>query len=350
MTSCGNGQNENVILEKTDRSETESNEIRYTDEQLERFLDSIGHLSPLLWADKVAFTADSTFKNQTQMNKVLSKRDFVKLNRAILEFNELDRSIDIQTAKSIFGIINEVDSSYTAKESIPITFIAFDEKEEDFNEYAVALGSPYMNWSCVLYFFKGNKIIAKHNINHRYGLELKNYKDSDGKTIIYYKENFGSGSGIWQFNYYFYKFYDDKLIPILNELENGNLNGWGSSRNFWLEAIVTNTKPLTLKKVYHQELSDTTASYTKIIDDSTFVQYKWDEKTRTLVGNYEKSKINAFQELTYYLADNELLFMNTYYATLKDCLKDKSKREVVLSYLNTIKSYTIEQNNKHNNN
>ena len=66
MTSCGNGQNENVILEKTDRSETESNEIRYTDEQLERFLDSIGHLSPLLWADKVAFTADSTFKNQTQ--------------------------------------------------------------------------------------------------------------------------------------------------------------------------------------------------------------------------------------------------------------------------------------------
>ena len=207
-----------------------------------------------------------------------------------------------------------------------------------------------MNWSCVLYFFKGNKIIAKHNINHRYGLELKNYKDSDGKTIIYYKENFGSGSGIWQFNYYFYKFYDDKLIPILNELENGNLNGWGSSRNFWLEAIVTNTKPLTLKKVYHQELSDTTASYTKIIDDSTFVQYKWDEKTRTLVGNYEKSKINAFQELTYYLADNELLFMNTYYATLKDCLKDKSKREVVLSYLNTIKSYTIEQNNKHNNN
>jgi hypothetical protein len=341
LTNCGNrqSQNENVELKTTDTTETDNKEIRYTDQQLESFLDSIGSISPLLWTDSVAFAADSTFKNQLQMNKVISQKDFTKLKRAVLEVDEIDRAIDIKTAKSIFSEIDEVDSSFIADDRIPLTFISFDKRKDDLNEYAVALGYPSMSWNCVLYFFKGNKIIAKHNIYHRYGLELEDYKDSDGKTIIYYKENFGSGTGIWQFNYYFYKFYDDKLIPILNELENGNLNGWGSRRSFWLEAFVTNTTPLTLKMVYHQELYDTTDSNPKIIDDSTFVQYKWDEKTRTLIGNYEKTKINKYQILTYYLADNELLFINTYYSTLKDCLKDKTKRNIVLDYLNGIKNY-----------
>lgn len=341
LADCGNGQrqNENVASQTADTTEIDKKEIRYTDQQLEFFLDSIGKLSPSLFADNVSSVADSTFKNQLQMNKVISQKDFTKLKRAVLEVDEIDRAIDIKTAKSIFGEIDEVDSSFIADDRIPLTFISFDKRKDDLNEYAIALGYPSMSWSCVLYFFKGNKIIAKHNIYHRYGLELEDYKDSDNKTIIYYKENFGSGTGIWQFNFYFYKFYDDKLIPILNELENGNLNGWGSRRSYWLETFVTKTTPLTFKMVYYQELYDTSDSIHRIIDDSTFVQYTWDEKTRTLVGNYDKSKINKFQTLTYYLADNELLFINTYYTTLKDCLKDKTKRHIVLNYLNDIKNY-----------
>lgn len=341
LTNCsiGQRQNENVEFKKTDTTETDNKEIRYTDQQLENFLDSIGGLSPLLWTGSITFAADSTFKNQLQVNKVISQRDFTKLKRAVLEVDEIDRTIDIKTAKSIFGEIDEVDSSFIADDRIPLTFISFDKRKDDLYEYAIALGYPSMSRSCILYFFKENKIIAKHNIYHRYGLELEHYKDTDNRTIIYYKENFSSGTGIWQFNFYFYKFYDDKLIPILNELQNGNLNGWGSKRSFWLEAFVSNTRPLTLKMVYNQELYDKTDNPPKIIDDSTFVQYTWDEKTRTLIGNYEKSKINKFQILTYYLADNELLFINTYYSTLKDCLKDKTKRNIVLNYLNGIKNY-----------
>ena len=323
LTNCGNGhrQNENVELKTTDTTETDKKEIRYTDQQLENFLDSIGSLSPSLWADSVSFVADSTFKNQLQMDKVIAQADFTKLKRAVKE-EEIFRTIDITTAKNIFGEI-QIDSSFLADGKIPVTFYSFDKRKDDFNEYAIILGYPYSDWSCVLYFCKNNKILAKHNIFHRYGLELDHYKDSDGRTIIYYKENFGSGTGIWQFNYYFYKYYDNKLIPILNELENGNLNGWGNIRSYWLETFVIKTRPLTLKMVYNQELNYTADSISihKIIDDSTFVQYDWDEKTRTLIGHYDKSKINKFQTLTYYLADNELLFINTYYTTLKDCIK-----------------------------
>ena len=77
----------------------------------------------------------------------------------------------------------------------------------------------------------------------------------------------------------------------------------------------------------------------RLIDDSSFVQYVWDEKSRTLLGNYEKTKINKPKILTYFVADNELLFINTYYKTLKSCLQDNIKRQFILNYLNQVKNY-----------
>ena len=91
--------------------------------------------------------------------------------------------------------------------------------------------------------------------------------------------------------------------------------------------------------VYHQELSDTAGNTKRIIDDSTFVQYAWDEKSKTLVGKYLDSKIKKQEILTYYLEDNELLFMNSYFKTLKRCLIDKKKRSFTLNYLNEVKNY-----------
>lgn len=341
LSNCDNGQSQTEHIESktTDTTEPENIEICYTDQQLENFLDSIGSLSPSLWADSVSFFADSTFKNQQQMEKVILQADFTKLKQAF-KGEGVVSTIDIKTANNIFGEI-QVDSSFLAEGKIPVTLYPFGQGKDDFNEFAICLGlteGGEYGWSCMLYFFKKNKIIAKHNIYHRYGLELNDYIDSDGKTVIYYKENFGSGTGIWQFNYFFYKFYGDKLIPILNEIQNGNVNGWGIGRNFWLESFVTKTTPLTLKMVYNQELNYTSEGTLKIVDDSTVVQYTWDEKTRTLIGNYEETKINKYQTLTYYLADNELLFINTYFFTLKDCLKDKTKRNSVLDYLNYIKN------------
>jgi len=346
LTSCGNVQQQDIVSTKSDTTKTDTTavdkkekpKIQFTDRQLENYLDSIGSLSTYPLADKVSFVADSTFKNQMQMDKLVSESDFSKLKQAIKEKDEIDRVIDLTTAKNIFGVV-QVDSAYLETGQIPVTLISFDKNKNDFNEYAICLDYPDAGWSCKLYFFKRNRIIAQHIIEHHYGLELKHHKDSDGKTIIYYKENFGTGSGIWQFNFYFYKYYGEKLIPILNELENGNLQSPWGARIYWLEAFVTKTNPLTLKMVYYQELYDTTGIGHRIIEDSTFVQYTWDEKSKTLIGNYEKSKINKPQTLTYFLADNELLFIKTYYKTLKACIKDKKKRQLTLNYLNEVKNH-----------
>ncbi|MDR2840632.1 MAG: hypothetical protein LBV75_05135, partial [Paludibacter sp.] len=229
--SCGNGggQKNNVATEtdSTKVTNEEKLQIQYTDQQLENYLDSIGNLPTCQLANKVSFVADSIFKNQLQIDKLISASDFAKLKQAIKQ-----EKIDRKTAISIFGKIN-VDSSYLEKGKIPVTLISFDKNKNDFNEYAICLGYPDMGWSCELYFFKHNKILALHRIEHRYGLVIEHYKDNDGKTVIYYKENFGTGTGIWQFNFYFYKYYDNKLIPILNVLENGNLDMHWGDRIFW---------------------------------------------------------------------------------------------------------------------
>ena len=46
-----------------------------------------------------------------------------------------------------------------------------------------------------------------------------------------------------------------------------------------------------------------------------FVQYAWNEQIKTLQGQYQNSKINKPQILSYYLQDNELLFVNANYNT-----------------------------------
>lgn len=339
--SCNNGQTTSKKKQTADSSTVLSNDnenkkqIKYSDKKIELFLDSIGELTTQTLVDKIGFYSDSIFKSHLQLSKTISLLDFNKLRKAINS-----KEISIETARRIFGDI-QIDSTFIEKGTIPITLYSFDKVKKKLYEFAICLGYPEVNSGCDLYFFKSNKIISKHSIYHRYGLELEHYRDSDEKTVIYYKENYTSGSGIWWFNFYFYKYYEDKLIPVLNELENGNLQSPWGVRVIWLESFVQKTNPLTIKMVYYQQLPDTTNPDTrpKIINDSTIVTYNWDENLKIFNGNYGKSKISKAQIFSYYLGDNEILFINAYYKTLKMSLLNKNKRQLTLNYLNEVKNY-----------
>lgn len=303
----------------------------YTAYELEMFLDSVSKLPvrPLIQASN--FVADSIFKNQKQLHKTFSKKEFNELKLAIS-----NQCIDYAFAKKLFGEIS-VDSVYIERGIVPITFISFDKRKNDFNEFAICFGYPDANWTCELYFFKGNLLLARHIIEHHYGLEMEHYKDEDGKTVIYYKENFGTGTGIWQFNYYFYKFDDHKLSPVLNLLENGNLQTPWGLRVFWYEAKLLKTRPLTFKMVYYQSLYDTTGVVYKIIEDSSYVTYHWNEELKAMAGDFANSKISEAQILSYNLSNNELLFINAYSKELKLLFHQPAKRYLLINYLSDVK-------------
>lgn len=339
ITVCTACQNKSA---NTSKATTSSQAIIYTDKQLESFLDSIGGLSTQTLANKSSSLPDSVFTHQTQFNKILSVKDFDALKSAALK-----GSIGKIIAKQIFheekidSICENIRTSLNEEKELPVILYSFGRKKTSFDEYAICLGEPTHCSDAQLYFFKKNKIISKHYGYNRYGINLAHYKDIDGKTIIYYRQEFVSGSGNWWHQYFFYKYDGDKLLPILNELQNGNINNTVGNRVLWLESFIQKTNPLTIKMVYYAQLPDTTRrddSGPMFINDSTMVEYSWDEKSKKLIGQYNNSKLNRAKVLSYNLTNNDILFINAYYKELKLSLSDKEQRALTLRYLNYVKN------------
>lgn len=298
-----------------------------------QFLDSVSKLNLQSLKDSTTFDEDSTFQRRKNFAITLTIEDFEKLKYACKKGR-----MSIETAKRLFPNFDDSTLIIAEEENrIIIHHIPLSNKNDNFDEFAVSLGSS--DWSNLVYFFKKNQLIAFHDIYHRYGLEIKHFTGADGNTTIYYKQNFASGSGIWQFNYYFYKYMGNKLIPVLNILENGNYT-WPGPRTYWLETFVQSENPLKLKFVYNFLFKDSLGS--ELLNDSTEVIYNYDQNLRAYIGHYKDSKINADKILTYYLGDNELLFINAYNQELKAWIdgKDKIKRERTLNYLNKVMNYT----------
>jgi len=320
--------------------------VKDTIGQLTVFLDSIGHLPQQVLEDMVAAEPDSIFTSQKQLDTMISKSDFDLLKQAALK-----GVMPAKVARRIFRNNDISDSCNQASVQetykvglIPVVYYPFSSNKHDFKEFALSIGDE---WHCInayLYFFSGNRIIARHDGYNRDGLDLNYYKDADGKTVVYYDNNFGTGSGEWWDNFYFYKYDNNKLIPILDELENGNIQP-PYFRARWLESTVESTHPLTIKMVYYQNFNTTTSlpdttiyeSSPNFVDDSTVVRYSWDEKSKTLKGNYDQSKLSKAQIMSYYQGDNEYLFINAYYKLLKQMLKDDKQRKWLVGYLKRVK-------------
>ncbi|WP_373553691.1 hypothetical protein [Haliscomenobacter sp.] len=301
--------------------------MAYTEKQLESFLDSIGRLPIEPMVKEARHYSDSVFYSRQNMAVKLSASDYQTL---------------LREAKK--GLINEklarqfhtdYDSSEVYEGKLYASFHPFDKNENQPDQFAICFEVPAMNSEGDVYFFSKNQCISMHHIFHRYGLEMEHYQDEEGKTVIYYRENFASGTGIWWFDYYFYRYEDGKLLPVLSELQNGNLSMIPAYRARWLESTIVDTNPVTLKMVYY--LSGENGDY--ILNDSTNVQYRWDAKTKTLKGDYESSKLSQNQILSYNLGTgNDLFFIRAHYDMLKRLLKDKTKRRLVLYFLNEAKA------------
>jgi hypothetical protein len=325
--------------------------VRYSDQLLEAFLDSIGRLTTQTLADKTAFGADSVFKSPVQLDTVISPKDFEILKHAARK--------GVMTVKTARRIFKNDHISYDCNTKsviltyklglIPVVYTPFSTDKDGFDEFALCIGEPGHCFAAALYFFKGNRIIGMHEGYNRFADELAYYKDNDGKPLIYYGKAFDSGTGVGWNNLFFYKYYGNKLIPVLNELQFANLlqpTPWGGSRSRWLEASVLKTNPLTIKMVYNQHFFKSTDSTgyddgPDFINDSTIIRYKWDERSKTIQGQYAASKISKAQILSYYLFDNEYLFINSHYELLKRLLRDSVQRKWELSYLNAVKNHRL---------
>ncbi|MGI4864294.1 MAG: hypothetical protein ACRYFZ_10260 [Janthinobacterium lividum] len=303
-----------------------------TNWQPEAFLDSVGRLpiAPLM-ADATQY-ADSVFTHQPMQGRVFSAADIHLLKQA-----QVTGFLKIQVARRILGDTsissrsNEavVDDSVVAQGLVRVRYLPFGA-----DEYGLDVGVSGHQGSA-MYFFKGNRLIARHETPYIYGQSLKYYRDAEGHAVVYYIYGFLRGSGNWWNQYFFYRYEGNRLVPVLSELQNGNQTGFGcmGARDYWLEATVQQINPLTLKMVYHVEMPDTADTAPRLLDDSTLVVYRWNQQAGRLEGQYQRSKITYPQVLSYYASDTDLLFINTHYARLKQALADSVQRPATRRYL-----------------
>ncbi len=316
-------------------TQTESAKTIVSERELEELLDAVGKLQPQIWVNDLSRMVDSTFMNQTNLNHTVSTSDFEALKVA-LQSNK----ISYELAETIFPNLHvaALDPDYPQERKIHIQLYSFDKEKSDFKHFAIAIGQDIVSQN-LLYFFHENKVIACHDIYHRYGLEIQHFRNELNETIVYYKVNFESGTGIWWHQFNFYRYENDELKPALTELQNINQQFPWNLRAFWIESTILSSNPLTFKFVFNNQFTDSLGNPMDFINDSTMVTYYFNRTTKMYEPDFKDDKLSRMKLLTYYLADNELLFVNVYYDVFKKALKSQNRllKQAVLNYLAELK-------------
>ena len=333
--------------------------IKYSEDELCLFFDSIGQLNPDLLYDPDLLTEGITYKirpeanKQTILNHKLTSSDFKKLKKAAQE-----QLIDIDFLQKIFPELefklefNGIFNKDIKENKLPFKFYSFDKNTNDFNEFAIAIETVGGELSAYQYpreqhvfFFLGKKKIAKHYIYNHYVTFLKHFKDENNNTVIYYSVTDGSGSDISCMYFFFYKYGNDQLKHVLTEIH--RVGDWycASIIPHYTTAEVVNKRPLQIKFVYENALCVFDPKFDgkeirEFIKDTAVVTYRIDAKSGKYIPNFPETKQNRNKLLTYFLLENHSLFVNTHYDLLKDVLNsdDTMMRNAVLYYLNDMKN------------
>lgn len=293
------------------------------------FLDSIKNLDTEKYVEGVSKYSDSIFNSQKQLNTIIEINDYKNL------INSCSNGyIKVKEFKKLFPDEN-IDISHFMKGHLPVIVYKFSKDK-------FALQFDNYGWECNVYFFDKNKIVAKHFIRHRYGLEIEHFIDNDSNIVIYYKQNFASGTDISWWNYNFFKYYNNSLLPVLNELKKTTILSHSNSKSIYFESEISKTNPLTLKMSYSIDIPDISQtsknSYETIIEDSTEITYNWDNNLKQYFPNYRGNKLNKYKILSMYFYSNEILFIKTHMNEIENLLngKDAIKRNATLNYLDRI--------------
>jgi len=303
--------------------------VRASEQELNSFLDSVYTLKDIQPQNDPMHFEDSVFHNRVDMSLLINEKDF-----EALRIGAKKGKLDLVTANKIFTY--PLDSTYISGNYVQIIFFPFNRNRE-FKEFAICIGAPVIGYENDVYFFKENKVIAFHPIYHRYGLGIESFKDADKRTTIYYSENFGGGTGPSQFNLFFYKYVDNKLVPVLNIPVSSMRDGFEGFA-YDMDAEILKTAPLILRYFFNQELTDTANNSVELVNDSAIIRFSWDEKKLAYTSKYSDKL--SYQNLMSYADYDNMYIIKDYYPIFKSILagKDTIKQNIVLNYLDNIRN------------
>lgn len=321
---------------------------KYSDETLIGLLDSIHTLSPqrLSWAAMHPY--DSVQRSFHHLNRLFSEKDF-----SLIEESIRNHAMVSKTVKKLFNDSYALESYGSgASDSIPVQYFLFDDRHKE-KDFAIVIGNSLGEWTSNYYFFHGRKLIAKHQIFHHNEIELHSFRNEAGHTIVYYKIVFDWGSGVALFNYFFYSYQKDRLVPCLNLIREAHWVNMVPPITSFSSEIVS-TAPLTVKthynwyilsaKYYTDPCHYNEAKEISMAAGNQTLRFHWDEPRKRYVCTNPEHGFSAL-DMPAYLPmafggahyASELLFIQRHYTVFKSLLQNKGTQSAVLYFLDDLK-------------
>lgn len=305
---------------------------KYSETRLRDFLDSVGHLSALDMGKGLATNFYAIGDDIEHFNHAFGDKD-ISMLRVAMKTNFLDTAVLKKLPLPHHEEYRENNATY-------VTIYSFDDHPEDMDCFAFCFGGVGALEESDWFFFKSKKLVARHHILHRFDLKMEHFKDYDGNVVVYYNVSVRGGTGFGNSEYHFFKYDQDKLIPVLAEVEH---SGKGLMFDYDLkdiEAEIIKTRPLTMKFNFLRNFghSNFNPIPQTIIEDSTLVTYHWKNTCRCFVGDYGQLNLNEQQLLSFRLDKDDVFFANAHYETLKKYLNgtDSLKKSAVLLLLKNV--------------
>ncbi len=309
---------------------------QYPEKEIMAFLDSVAQLdSKALCQAVIDSTWVDNFGEAFKMDKTLSDNTFAAFKKACL-----NEKITPLLAQTVFDTVDSSDNLIKQSQDTLSTYF-FPLGKNKFDKFAFTI--PNSDWANELYFFEKDVCKYRYQFENRYGVNVKHFKAPDGNLIVYWTEG-GGGTGEYQFNYYFYKYTNNTLMPILNVVEYSS--SYWRTRDFRFETTIVNTNPLVLKFNYRASLLNEDApepfddDRITIINDSINIPYDYDIYLNQYVPKYQNEKMNEALMLSFYYINSELLFINMFHKKLRKMLEtgNTHEKQTVLFYLNNVRT------------
>ncbi len=312
----------------------------HAEDEVLSFLDSVGRLPlpPLPQKKRELKLAPSVIRCHERIAHV----QFQELNSG----NQNGKiSWALALALDSSGLDIYVDPSLPAPDSISASIFWIDKRSK---RVAVELPQRFDRNSTIV-FVENHRILERHSVHHRYGLELQFLPDSAGCQLVHYRHCEAASSGLGaEFQEHYFSWGPSGISPVLT-IPHAIDKGMGQ-RTFSIESKPIQANPLLIQFNYQQVLWDPetrNSQYSNdvlLIEDSVVLRYNFDTHRSCYVADWSKSKLSYRQFLTYDFWAEEIPFIQAHYHILKKILNgnDIPRRRAVQFFLSEYMAFEYE--------
>ncbi len=322
-----------------------------TDVKKEPFETELEVIEKVLAIDRETLVAesqaivDSFYRKHTAFNLEISDEDYEQLKEGCKK-----RTLSIDFLQEILPGYEPDKDVYldVVKRTYPIDYYIFSEDKNDFDYYVIIPEKGSAPFFCA-YFFKEKTLIERHDVYQSEYLKVDYFKTDSGDCIIYYPQLFVKVTGSFWENYFFYRYtHDNKLMPVLNELRTAATTMPWNPKTYQYNTEILNTNPLEISMNYEVYTFDTeTKAHTLWMRQATTTSYDWNDSLRQYVPQFTDSMFNRSIITSFYLLNNERLFIHCFADELRKMLFGDNilLSKLTSTYLNKVRS-NIERGNR----